>query len=291
MMNEHSPLTNRLNSRQDEYRYLLLDPLKKVADWNLLHIEQLSKNQGTGTVCRVLRPDLAWSPEYCPLLLLLASPGEILDEALVQYSEAYALGEALYEKRYVCGWLTSILAPEAMARWLAALCGNIKPGTSIPVFEPLRLELLQVTANPVLLAGQLAEVSQWHLVSCSGVLQTLSGQHSEETWILNWGAEQAQNDARNLWRLLSAWNESSETLPADAVRQAIDAWTMAGKARLHHLSDRLYLALNTLTQPTDITKHDAVQARMQQASADASLYFEQLMQTLPDTVWQEMSHE
>lgn len=281
-------LTDALNVRRGEYRYLLLDPLKKVADWNPLHVDRLRESQGCDALHRVLRPDLAWSPEHCPLLLSLAAPGEDVDDALMRSSEACATNEALYEKRYVCGWLSSELPPDEMAVWLADLCKHIKPGTSIPVFEPLRLELLQVTADPELLAGLLATTSEWHWMSCTGELKTLSGEYADDPWVLNWGAEQAQSDTRNLWRLLSAWRESGEALPADAVRRAIDAWTASGNVRLHHLSDRLYLALNALTQPADITTHAAVLARLQQASDNAALYFEQLMQTLPDAVWQEL---
>ncbi|MEG5613619.1 hypothetical protein UXO35_16305 [Enterobacter kobei] len=290
LMNTHTSLTESLNTRQNEYRYLLLDPLKKVANWNSLHAEQLRNILGNGALSRVLRPDLAWSPEHCPLLVLLASPGETPNETLVQHSEDYARGEALYEKRYVCGWLVSPLAPDEMAGWLAALCRKIKQGSTLPVFEPLRLELLMATADPVLLAGQFASVSQWHLMSSAGERKAMNIQSSNDAWVLNWRAEQAQNDARNIWRILSAWQESGAALPTDAVRQAANAWNMSEKARLHHLSDRLYLALNTLTQPTDITRHAAVQTQLQKASDDTSLYFEQLMHSLPDAVWQELRH-
>lgn len=289
-MNTPVFLTESLSARQNEYRYLLLDPLKKVVEWNLLHDDNLRESYGKDALRRVLRPDLAWSPEHCPQLLLLAPPGGELDEGLVQYSEEYARGEALYEKRYVCGWLTSALAPDAMAAWLAALCGNIKSGAIIPVFEPLRLELLEATTRPSMLSGQLAAVSQWHLMSSAGELKTLNGQRSEEAWVLNWGIERAQNDARNLWRLLSAWDDAGDRLPTDAVRRASGAWLLSGQYRLHHLSDRLYLALNILTLPTDITQHADIQRRLQQASNDGALYFEQLMQTLPDAVWQELRH-
>lgn len=289
-MNTSASLFESLNARQNEYRYLLLDPLKKVAEWNLLHVDNLRKNYGNDSLTRVLRPDLAWSPGSCPLLLLIASPGGVPDRELVQYSEEYARGEALYEKRHVCGWMTSALAPDAMATWLATLCGNIKPGSVIPVFEPLRLELLEATASPLMLSGRLDAVSQWHLMSSAGELKTLNGQRSEEDWILSWGIERAQNDARNLWRLLSAWDDAGDCLPADAVRRASGAWLLSGQYRLHHLSDRLYLALNILTLPTDITQHADIQTRLQQASNDESLYFEQLMQSLPDAVWSELRH-
>lgn len=289
-METFTPLISALNARQDEYRYLLLDPLKKVVTWDPLHADQLQESLGSDALRRVLRPDLAWSPEHCPLLLSLAGPGEDVDDALIRSSEACATNEVLYEKRYVCGWLSSALAPDEMAVWLADLCKHIKPGASIPVFEPLRLELLLVTSAPELLAGLLTAANQWHWMSCTGELKSLSGEHADEPWVLNWGAEQAQAEARNLWRLLSAWHESGDTLPADAVRLAAESWSASGKAGLHHLSDRLYLALNALTQSTDITIHAAVQARLQQASVDAGLYFEQLMQTLPDGVWQELRH-
>lgn len=178
-------LTDALNARQNEYRYLVLDPLKKVASWDPLHADMLRNSHGSDALRRILRPDLAWSPEHCPILLLLASPGGSLDEDLVRSSETYAFGEALYEKRYVCGWLNSALSPDEMAVWLADLCKHIKPGVSIPAFEPLRLELLQATADPELLAGLLAATSQWHWMSCTGELRTLSGRSGDDVWMLN----------------------------------------------------------------------------------------------------------
>lgn len=287
-MNIPIPLTDALNARQDEYRYLLLDPLKKVADWNPLHASLLRENLSSDALRRILRPDLAWSPEHCPILLSLASPGESLDEDLVRSSETYAHGEVQHEKRYVCGWLSSELSPDEMADWLADLCKKIKPGVSIPVFEPLRLELLQATADPELLAGLLAATSQWHWMSCTGELRTLSGKSGGDAWVLNWGAEQAQAEARNIWCLLSAWHASSDALPPEAVRLAADAWSASGKAELHHLSDRLYVALNALTLPVDITAHAAIQACLKEAVENPGLHFTQLLQTLSDTVWQEL---
>lgn len=283
-------LTDALNARQNEYRYLVLNPLKNVANWNPLHADMLRNSQGSDAQRRVLRPDLAWSPEHCPILLLLASPSEYLDEDLVRSSETYAFREALYDKRYVCGWLSSALSPDEMAIWLADLCKHIKPDISIPVFDPLRLELLQTTADPGLLAGLLASTSQWHWMSCTGELRTLSGKSSNDTWMLNWGTKQAQAEAPNIWRLLFAWYESSDALPREAVRLAADAWSASEKVGLHHLSDRLCLALNALILPVDITTHEAVQARLQDAAENPALYFTQLLQTLPDKVWQELLH-
>lgn len=281
-------LTDALNARQNEYRYLVLDPLKKVASWDPLHADMLRYSHGNDALRRILRPDLAWSPEHCPILLLLASPGGSLDEDLVRSSETYALRETLYEKRYVCCWLSSALSPDEMAVWLADLCKHIKPGVSIPVFEPLRLDLLQATADPELLTGLLAATIQWHWMSCTGELRTLSGKSGGDAWMLNWGTEQAQAEVRNIWRLLSAWHESSDALPPEAVCLAADAWSASEKAGLHHLSDRLCLALNALILPVDITTHAVVQARLQEAAENPALHFTQLLQTLPPFAWQEL---
>lgn len=281
-------LTGALNARQNEYRYLVLDPLKKVASWDPLHADMLRYSHGSDALRRILRPDLAWSPEHCPILLLLASPGGSLDEALVRSTETYSFAEALYEKRYVCGWLSSALSPDEMTVWLADLCKRIKPGVSIPAFEPLRLELLQATADPKLLAGLLAATTQWHWMSCTGEVRTMSSKPSADTWILNWGAEYAQAEVRNIWRLLSAWHESNDALPPEAVRLAADAWFAADKSGLHHLSDRLCLALNALTLPVAFTTHAVVQARLQEAAENQALHFTQQLQTLPDFVWQEL---
>jgi F420-dependent methylenetetrahydromethanopterin dehydrogenase len=92
--------------------------------WNPLHPDCLKEGNGSNFLQRVLRPDLAWSPEHCPLLVLLASPGENCDERLIEESEEYALGEVLYEKRYVCGWMSASLDPQEMATWIAELCKN-----------------------------------------------------------------------------------------------------------------------------------------------------------------------
>ncbi|KNC06389.1 hypothetical protein AC791_17470 [Klebsiella sp. RIT-PI-d] len=283
-------LSGYLNIRQDEYRYLLLDPLKRITSWDPLHPARLNDATGRETLRRVLRPDLAWSPEHCPLLLCLASPGEFCDETLVQNSGEHARNERLAEKHYICGWLSSSLEPDAMAEWLAGLCRDIVTSTTVPVHEPLRLELLQATVDPAILSALLHPVSQWHLLSCTDALITLCGQNSDTERRLNWGAEQAQRNVREILRLLSAWHDVIPTLPAEAVRLATNAWTASGKTGLHHPGDRFYLALSILTQPVDITRHDSVKTRLQQAADNSALRFTQLMQSLPDETWQELRH-
>lgn len=285
-MNTAMSLSEQLHAKQDQYRYLLLDPLKDVASWNSLHLTRLKAALGSESLQRILRPDLAYSAEHCPALLLLASPGADCDETILLESEEYSRDERLYEKRYVCGWISSPLSPDALAAELAGLCKQIKREDIVPFYEPLRLELLQTLGEAEELSSLMSPISQWWLVSCSGHLTALSGKSGGEEWRLKWGAERAQNDVRNIWRLLFAWQNTQETLPPDAALQAADAWAKSTTVKFHHTGDRLYLALCYLTIPRHITEHPDVQALLCQVASDPSLHFTQLFPTLSNTVWQ-----
>lgn len=284
-------ITEIMNTRQNEYRYLLLDPLKGVSSSNPLNQERLREVWGDKGLQIILRSDLAHAPEYCPRLLLLAKPGESCDEAILRASEQYSCDEALYEKRYVCGWISSSLAPELMADLIASLCKKLKTGIVIPFFEPLRLELLQALSPVQPLSSFIWPISQWHYLSSAGKLVTLTGKLSdsdEKGWI-KWRSVQTQQQIRDIWRLLSAWGQVCTSLPDDAAIQAAEAWAKSATPALHHTSDRLCLALNHLTLPVDISRHPDVQVLLQQAAGDPQQHFTQLLKTLSDAVWQELS--
>jgi len=278
-------LSELMNAKQDEYRYLLLDPLKNVTSWNTLHLDRLNEKWGSDLIHRVLRPDLAYAPQYCPILLLLAPPGVGCDDELLLESEEYSRAERLYEKRYVCGWISSPLAPEALATRLAHLCHQVKRGGLIPFYEPLRLELLQTLNEEKALSSLLSPVSQWCWLSCSGHLLIQSNRSGGDEWRMKWGAERAQNNVRDIWRLLFAWQRIG-SLPPDAARQAADAWAKSAEAKLHHTADRICLALSSLIFSTNATEQADVQALLRQVASNPDLYLTQLLPTLPDTVWQ-----
>ena len=286
-MHNDRKLIDYLNNGANEYRYMLLDPLKRIALWDPLHRDILRESFGDSALCHVLRPDLAWSLEHCPQLLLLASPGQQCDEVIIKRSEDYSRQEVLYEKRYVCGWLRSSLPPDEMAVWLAELNKRFNTGAVVPIFEPLRLDLLRFTASSEALAALLNAVIHWYFMSSAGELVTLSGD-GEDEWQLNWGIEQAQIYASDIWRLLTAWKNVAHTLPPDAASRAMKCWSATERVGLHHLSDKLYLALNALTLPVDITRHAAIEALLRQAVENPGLQFIQLIETLPATVWQEL---
>ncbi|QLK63553.1 hypothetical protein GE278_22460 (plasmid) [Enterobacteriaceae bacterium Kacie_13] len=287
-MQTDKSLSELLNAKHSEYRYLLLDPLKGVASWKFLHLTHLTEICGNEALRRVLRPDLAYSPEHCPVLLLLASPGAGCDEAIVLESEAFSRDERLCERRYICGWISSPLAPDALAAELAGLCKQIKREAIVPFYEPLRLELLQTLGEAEELSSLLSPVSQWWRISCSGHLTALSGKSGGEEWRLRWGAERAQNEVRNIWRLVYAWQKTQETLPPDAALQAADALARSATAKFHHTGDQLCLALSYLTFPLHIIEQPDVQSLLRQVASDPNLHFTQLFPSLPNAVWQRL---
>ncbi len=279
-------LSELLNAKCDEYRYLLLDPLKSVPSWNALHLNRLNDVFGNDALYRVLRPDLAYAPQYCPVVMLLALPGILCNEELLLKSEEYSRDEKLYEKRYICGWISSPLAPEAFAAELAGLCKQVQRENIVPFYEPLRLELLTALNGKNEFSRLISNISQWCWISCSGRMQVLSGTTEGDEWRMKWGTECAQNNVRDIWRLLSAWHKTGGSLPADAAKQAADAWAKSELARLPHKADTVCLALSYLTLPDNITAHPEVLALLEQVASHSDLYLTRLFPTLSDALLQ-----
>jgi len=80
-------------------------------------------------------------------------------------------------------------------------------------------------------------------------------------------------------------------LPDDAAMQAAKAWLNTARTGLTCRQGRNFLALNHLMLPIDIEQHPAVRSLLQQAVASSEQSFTELLQTLPDSVWQEMSNQ
>ncbi|MBO1631979.1 hypothetical protein ACX1F1_17560 [Yersinia pseudotuberculosis] len=279
-------VVDMLNQHRDEYRYLLLDPLKTVSSVNPLHLLNLQQMLGDSAIHPVLRSDLAYSPSYCPQLVLLASPSERCEFPWLVASQAYARGEVLHEKRYVCAWLSSPMPSEQLATALANQCDQLSENAFTALFEPLCFELLQAMTQRDGLAGNLWPVSHWWYMTIAGDIACQTGSATEEKWRMNWGAERALRDRRALWQLLLAWQQVRPILPTDAVIQAEAASAKAAKTGLADRDGRNFLALNSLTLAVDIEQHPAVQAVLQQALANPTQRFIQLLLTLPETVWQ-----
>ncbi|ROR09879.1 hypothetical protein EC836_104131 [Erwinia sp. JUb26] len=287
--NQMSGSLNEIMQRQQgEYRYLLLDPLKAVAEINPLSLPTLRNELGERAIFPVLRSDLAYSPPHCPQLVLLASPDEPGDVAWLAGAERYARSEALHEKRYLCAWLSSTLPPASLAVALAARCQQPVEGGFIPLFEPLRFELLQAMLPAEQMSGAVWPVSQWLYMRTSGEIACQPGSASADNRPVNWAVESAQREVREIWALLFAWQRVSSLLPENAVLQALQAWQGTACTGLNRRDDRHFLALNRLTLPEEIEKHPAVMCVLQQAIAEPHQSFIHLFSTLPDSVWQEL---
>ncbi|MDK9355133.1 hypothetical protein [Lelliottia wanjuensis] len=283
-------LADIMELKRDEYRYLLIDPLKAVCDVRPIHLSHLQKTLGDQAIRPVLRQDLAYSPQHCPQLVLLATPGCGCDAALLECLVDYAAEEALHEKRYLCAWLSSPQPLEQLVVTLADWCNHLDNSAFFPFFEPHRFELLQATSPAKKLGGSIWPVSHWWYMSAAGNITVVDGNEATDKWQLTWGVQHAQQAARMIWQLLFAWQQVCPTLPSDAVKLAAAAWREVEKTELTHVEDRLFLALNRLTLLVNIELHPQINALLQQAIASPALRFTQLLNSLPESVWFELDN-
>jgi len=284
-------MLDRLNKYSDTYRYLLLNPLKKVPYNNPLHVDNLQQTLGNKTIYPVLRRDLAYSPKHCPQLVLLASPGERCEYRDFNSAEGYARSEALHDKRYFCAWLTSAQEPAALAGSLAEQCLHLMKPSFLPFFEPLRFELLQAMSPKESFAGSLWPIHHWWYMTAAGELACQAGKYSEEKWRLHWQAEETQQYVPAIRQLLLAWQQVTSTLPYDAALQAAKAWKHTLKTGLKEKNDLYFLALNRLTLGIDIETHPVVKNLLMQEIADPSHRFTKFLQKLPDAIWRELKQQ
>lgn len=288
-MMKNNRMTDWLNQHTDEYRYLLVDPLKKVASANPLSLAELQRKLGGDVIFPVLRRDLAYSPDHCPQLVLLARPGEACHYPWLNGTEAYARGEVLQEKRYLCGWLSSAQAPESLAVSLAEQCNRISHAF-LPLFEPLRFELLQAMSQEDELAGSIWPVSRWWYMTVAGEPACQTGKASNETWRLSWGVEWVQQNVRAVGQILKAWGTVSTVMPSDAAMQAAMMWKKTAETGLNDTRDSYFLAAWSLGLGVDTAQHPAVKELIQQVIADPSVRLSRRLQALPGTIKQELKH-
>jgi len=288
---ERSNIKDRLNQPVNEYRYLLLDPLKAVSIANPLHLSNLRKTLGDRAIYPILRRDLAYTPGHCPFLVLLASPGECCNYPWLEQTEEYARSEIFLSKRYLCGWLSSTEQPAQLATTLAAQCDRLNETECLPFFEPLRFELLQAMSSQSAFAGYLWPISHWWYMSVTGEVLGQTGAPTQEKWQMSWAMQNAQQHLHFLWKLLFSWHQISHQLPHDAVSKLYDAFKYSEKTGLPDRDDRQFLALTRLTQGIDIEQHPVIAALVRQAIANPSQRILPLIQTVPDTVWLELESQ
>lgn len=128
----------------DDFFYLLVDGQAEARLSHPLSVPSLTQSLGSAAVTRVLRPDMAHSPERCPALIQLAAPGQAVPQHYFELSADYAARHLTHNLRYICGVLVSPQPLEVVAAHIAARCETTacKDGWPSPWYEPLRLELL-----------------------------------------------------------------------------------------------------------------------------------------------------
>ena len=242
--------------------YLLVDPLAGCAPEHALSPSSLASALGDDALVRVLRPDLAHTVGACPVLVLLAGPGQAPAADLLLGTEQLALAETGQRKRYGCGCLLSPLSADALAEHIAARCSTFSASASggmSPWFEPLRLELL-AASMPDTLGNAMWPIRTWLLPTSWGEIAMVSGAPGE-AYDVPPIARDAQRDAALIALLLAAWRRTLQAplsfaprrwqgktlLPPQAAALAFRMIRQARQGGVTHSNDLLALALHQET--------------------------------------------
>ncbi|MFJ3462610.1 hypothetical protein [Achromobacter spanius] len=285
----------------DDYLYLLLDPLAPCPPTEPLSIHSLTQALGEAAIARVMRPDLAHTPDACPALVQLAAPGDTANDSLLASAERHASEDAIYKKRYVCGWLTSDRPITALADHLAARCLDVITPVAgrrmTPWFEPLRLELLAASmerAFPALLWP----VKRWLCPTSWGTYTLLRGAPSETGMDAPVLARHAQQlaplvgDFLDVWRLAlklpmtyapMRWRGAT-ILPPQAAVHAFRMIRDAHKLGLRLSADIIDLCTHRVFIHPSLPRHPNVQDDIAAAAAGQST-LQARFETYDDLMW------
>ncbi|WP_269511581.1 DUF4123 domain-containing protein [Burkholderia sp. IMCC1007] len=285
---------------QNDYLYLLLDPMAECAPEDPLSIASLTQALGEQAITRVLRPDLAHTAEACPALVQLAAPGELPAKALLESSERYAYEDAGYKKRYVCGWLSSECPPETLAEHLAARCLDVAPAATqsvSPWFEPLRLELLAASVGNTF-PDLLWPIRRWLCPTSWGGYTLFRGAPTGAGMDIPALARQTQRLAPLIGDFLDAWRlalrfpltyaprhwRGDTLLPPQAAAHAFRLVRDAHKRGLRLSADVIDLCMHRVFIHPDLPLHPHVQADIARALAGTST-LQARFETYDDSAW------
>ncbi|WP_025807407.1 DUF4123 domain-containing protein [Pseudomonas chlororaphis] len=283
-----------------DYVYLLVDGLAECAPEHPLSVPSLTQSLGEAAVTRVLRPDLAHTPEACPALVQLAAPGEAILKRYLDLSARYAIDDVAYNKRYVCGWLLSPQPLEAIARHIAAQCHTTAPvsGQSLsPWFEPIRLELLAASLGSQI-GGLLGPVGAWLFPTSWGSYALLRSTASPQEVALPLLARETQQAAPLISDFLGVWRQALEyplgfspwrwkgpsVLPPQAGTHAFRLVRDAGRLGLSESRDIVALSLHRVFIHPHLPQHPDIQRDIAAAAAGTAGLQERFA-TYDDTTW------
>ena len=285
---------------QNDYLYLLLDPMAECTPEDPLSIVSLMQVLGEQAITRVLRPDLAHTAEACPALVQLAAPGEAPATALLESSERYAHEDAGYKKRYVCGWLLSECPPETLVEHLAARCLDVAPAATqsvSPWFEPLRLELLAASVGNTF-PDLLWPIRRWLCPTSWGTYTLFRGAPSGAGMDIPALARQTQRLAPLVGDFLDAWRlalrfpmtyaprhwRGDTLLPPQAAAHAFRLVRDAHNRGLRLSADIIDLCMHRVFIHPDLPQHPQVQADIARALAGTSTLHARF-ETYDDSAW------
>jgi hypothetical protein len=132
-------------NNQKYYRYLLLDPLTSVSEFDFVNLNNIKDYYGQEAINTVVRTDIAYNLNVCPQLVTLGKPNHPIEKRLLHFSLIEAQSEVLQSKRYVCSWLVSQYPPDVTAKNLADIGTHLTEflgGKFVPFYEPFRMQLL-----------------------------------------------------------------------------------------------------------------------------------------------------
>ncbi|MEM5435481.1 hypothetical protein [Paraburkholderia diazotrophica] len=281
-----------------EYFYLLVDPLAGYDEHARIGIPGLQATLGDDALAIVRRADLAHEPDLCPRLVVLAAPGTSPDPDLVDASIRHAEREAEYDRRYVCGWLSSATQPDRLASGIAERC-IVEAGAEsryVPFYEPVRAELLASTSIEDANVWR-GPVSDWLYPDASGVVTRLPRAKTSAQRISDYGVS-VQAGVPWVVRLLAAWRTAqmddlsyaparwrgAHLLPPDAAAQAYGQLLDASHLGLSDLTDQLVFALHRLFIHPRLDTHPQVRNAIARTATGETSLAEQF-DKFSDAMW------
>jgi hypothetical protein len=282
-------LDNFVNLMNDskKNRYLLVDKLRPLPDYNLISVDnivefffdkQADKNAKKERVVPILRPDLIHDIEHCPHLILIADQNESINPELLALSLKEASSELFMDKRYICAWLISDLPLTQLAEELVTIGETLaKEALTInsrffPYYEPFRMQLLH-ESNLIYqqwLPRQLKGIAQYCYLNLSRKIKII--QKPEPNEILGFSqisdrTVSYQQYAKQIFLCFKTLIESKQIKTPDD-RQLImvaDKWLDSIRTGLADLEDQFAFVINSLFYNIDLMN----QAQTQQAVFNA----------------------
>lgn len=302
MLTKNYLLTHLEKDKTTCYRYLLVDPLKAVREDEPLALVNITDIFPSDEVMPILRPDLAYQPNSCPHLILLAKPNEELEPELLALALERANKEQTQYKHYVCGWLSSELKIQDLAESMLNL-GNqlghlISPNSPsfFPFYEHIRLQLLKESLSvDEVLSEQFNFVNCYIYMNYYGQLTEIAANnHSLDTPFLNTKQMLLQNryhyqqDPKTIYGLVKIWQNNINKLPDNALFLSSTKLLQAKNIGLVNFEDQLIYSLYSLIYHSDLINVETIAPCIITAISEPGTLKSQFA-LLDSKIWQNIS--